>query len=47
VLLASCAHSAASALDFAAVAACTRLRGFLRENPDLERARRASHPSRD
>jgi hypothetical protein len=47
VLLASCAHSAASALDFAAVAACTRLRGLLRENPDLERARRASHPSRD
>jgi hypothetical protein len=41
-LLASCAHGAASALDFPAVAACTRLRAFLRENPDLGRARHAS-----
>jgi hypothetical protein len=46
-LLASCAHGAASALDFPAVAACTRLRTFLRENADLDRARRASHASCD
>jgi hypothetical protein len=36
-LLASCTLEAASALDFPAVAACTRLRAFLRENPDLDR----------
>jgi hypothetical protein len=38
VLLASCAQAAASALDFPAVAACARLRAFLRENPDLDRS---------
>lgn len=36
-LLASCADGAASALDFQAVAACARLRAFLRENADLGR----------
>lgn len=37
-LLATCAEGATNALDFAAVAACMRLRAFLRENPDLDRA---------
>ncbi|MDB5026836.1 MAG: hypothetical protein JWO66_525 [Candidatus Eremiobacteraeota bacterium] len=34
-LLASGTQTAASALDFQSVAACMRLRAFLRENPDL------------
>ncbi len=34
-LLTSCAPVAAKALNFSAVAACMRLRAFLRENPDL------------
>lgn len=34
-LVAVCAPAASRALDFSAVAACTRLHAFLRENPDL------------
>jgi hypothetical protein len=41
-LLTSSAPAAASALDFPAVAACTRLRAFLRENPDLDGSARRS-----
>ena len=38
--LATCRPAVERALDFPAVAACARLRAFLRENPDLDKAER-------